>query len=109
MRTADGILVIEVNEPDPDLYVDGEKVTITWQNGGVKAEVRVKPGTRKVELKKGGFRAFGGEVTLDGTMDAPCSSPGSSPIHRRPQRKTCLTPRSMPRSTKQAKGLFAEA
>jgi hypothetical protein len=50
-RAADGILVVQVNEPDPDLYVDGEKVIIAWQNGGVKAEVGVKPGTRKVELK----------------------------------------------------------
>jgi serine/threonine protein kinase len=65
VRTADGILVVQVNEPDPDLYVDGEKVTAVWQNGGMKAEVTVKPGTRKVELKKDGFRAYGEEVTLE--------------------------------------------
>ena len=65
VRTADGTLVVEVNEPNPDVYVDGEKVTVAWQNGGVKAEVTVKPGTRKVELKKDGFRAFGEEVILE--------------------------------------------
>jgi serine/threonine protein kinase/formylglycine-generating enzyme required for sulfatase activity len=65
LRTADGILVLEVNEPNPDLYVDGEKVTVAWQNGGVKAEVGVKPGTRKVELKKDGFRVYGQEVMLE--------------------------------------------
>jgi formylglycine-generating enzyme required for sulfatase activity/serine/threonine protein kinase len=65
VRTADGILVVEVNEPNPDVYVDGEKVTVAWQNGGVKAEVGVKPGTRKVELKKDGFRVYGQEVTLE--------------------------------------------
>ncbi len=65
MRTADGILVVRVNEPSPDLYVDGEKVTVVWQDGGVKAEIGAKPGTRKVELKKGGFRAYGEEVTLE--------------------------------------------
>jgi serine/threonine protein kinase len=65
VRTANGILVVEVNVPNPDVYVDGEKVTVVWQNGGKKAEVGVKPGTRKVELKKDGFRAFGEEVTLD--------------------------------------------
>jgi len=65
VRTADGILVVQVNVPNPDLYVDGEKVTVAWQNGGVKAEVGVKPGTRKVELKKDGFRAYGEEVTLE--------------------------------------------
>ena len=65
VRTADGILVVQVNEPNPDLYVDGEKVTVAWQNGGVKAEIGVKPGTRKVELKKDGFSVFGQEVTLE--------------------------------------------
>jgi serine/threonine protein kinase/formylglycine-generating enzyme required for sulfatase activity len=65
VRTADGTLIVQVNEPNPDLYVDGEKVSIAWQNGGVKAEVGVKPGTRMVELKKDGFRVFGQEVTLE--------------------------------------------
>ena len=51
--------------PNPDLYVDGQKVTVVWQNGGKKAEVGVKPGTRKVELKKDGFSAYGEEVTLE--------------------------------------------
>ena len=65
VRTAGGILVVQVNVPNPDLYVDGEKVTVVWQDGGVKAEIGVKPGTRKVELKKGGFRDYGEEVTLE--------------------------------------------
>jgi serine/threonine protein kinase len=51
VTTAEGILVVQVNEPDPEFYVDGEKVTVAWQNGGLKAEVGFKPGTRKVELK----------------------------------------------------------
>ncbi len=65
LRTANGTLVVEVNVPNPDLYVDGQKVTVVWQNGGKKAEVGVKPGTRKVELKKDGFSAYGDEVTLE--------------------------------------------
>ncbi len=64
-RTADGILVIKVNEPNPELYVDGEKVTVSWQNGGMKAEVGVNAGKRKVELKKKGFSVYGKEVTLE--------------------------------------------
>src|SRR5262249_52685451 len=35
------------------------------QKEGVKAEIEVKPGTRKVELKKDGFIAYGTEVTLE--------------------------------------------
>jgi serine/threonine protein kinase/formylglycine-generating enzyme required for sulfatase activity len=64
LKTADGsILEIEVNEPNPDVFVDGEKVTVTWDNGGKKAEIRVQPG-RKVEVKKDGFTVTGGEVEI---------------------------------------------
>jgi hypothetical protein len=62
--TKDGILVVEVDEPNPDVYVDGEKVTVTWAKGGKKAEISIKPGTRKVEVKKDGFTVTGGEVEL---------------------------------------------
>jgi WD40 repeat protein/serine/threonine protein kinase len=64
VKTKEGILVLEVNEPNADVFVDGEKVTVTWADGGKKAEVRVKPGTRKVEVNKDGFRVHGEEVEL---------------------------------------------
>jgi hypothetical protein len=64
LRTPEGILVVEVNEPNPDVYVDGDKMTVTWGDGGKTALVRVRPGTHKVEVKKGGFTAFGDEVEL---------------------------------------------
>ena len=65
VRTPDGMLRVEVNEPHPDVYVDGTKMTVTWDKGGKKAEIRVKPGTRKVEVKKDGFTAVGEEVELE--------------------------------------------
>jgi hypothetical protein len=65
VKTKDGTLVVEVNEPGAEVYVDGERVTVTWGEGGKKAEVRVRPGTRKVEVKKAGFIARGEEVELE--------------------------------------------
>jgi serine/threonine protein kinase len=62
VKTADGILVLDVSEPNADVFVDGEKVTVSWADGGKTAVIRVKPGTRKVEVKKDGFTAFGEEV-----------------------------------------------
>ena len=48
VKTADGsILVIEVNEPNADVFVDGEKVAVTWDKGSKRAEIGVKPGTKK--------------------------------------------------------------
>jgi eukaryotic-like serine/threonine-protein kinase len=64
LKTAEVILVVEVNEPEPDVYVDGDKVTVTWGKDGKRAEVRLKPGTRKVELKKDDFTTISEEVEL---------------------------------------------
>lgn len=65
LRTPDGVLVVEVNEANPDVFVDGDKITVTWDKGGKKATIRVKPGTRKVEVKKEGFTAVGEDVEVE--------------------------------------------
>jgi WD40 repeat protein/serine/threonine protein kinase len=64
-KTPDGILIVEVNEPNPEVFIDGEKATMSWANGGKKAEIRVKLGTRKVEVKKDGFTVYGEEVEIE--------------------------------------------
>jgi formylglycine-generating enzyme required for sulfatase activity/tRNA A-37 threonylcarbamoyl transferase component Bud32 len=64
LRTPEGTLVVEVNVPKPEVYVDGDKVTVTWGEGGKTAVVGLRPGTRKVEVKKDGFTVFGEEVEL---------------------------------------------
>src|SRR5581483_8410848 len=43
----------------------GERVSVTWDNDGKKAEIRIKPGTRKVEVKKDGFTVVGEEVDVE--------------------------------------------
>jgi len=53
-----------VNEPNPDVFVDGEKVTVTWDKGGQRAEIAVKPGTHRVEVKKDGFTVYGEKVEI---------------------------------------------
>ena len=64
VKTADGILVVQVNEPNAEVFVDGDRVTVSWNDGGTKAEIHVKPGTRKVEVKKDGFSVDGKELTF---------------------------------------------
>ncbi|HEV3260242.1 MAG TPA: SUMF1/EgtB/PvdO family nonheme iron enzyme [Gemmataceae bacterium] len=65
LRTPEGILVVTVNEPTPDVYVDGDKMTVTWGKDGKAAVIGLKPGTHKVQVKKDGFSAFGEEVELE--------------------------------------------
>ncbi|HTU19362.1 MAG TPA: family 16 glycoside hydrolase, partial [Gemmataceae bacterium] len=64
LMTEEGTLVVEVNEANADVFVDGRTVKVSWQDGGKKAEIRVPPGTHKVEVKKGGFTAYGEEVKI---------------------------------------------
>jgi serine/threonine protein kinase len=63
VKTKEGVLEITVSEPGADVYVDGEKVTVTWGDGGKKAEITARPGA-KVEVRKDGFTVEGGEVTV---------------------------------------------
>jgi serine/threonine protein kinase len=60
----DALLVVEVNEPNPDVFVDDQRVRVTWGNGGHRAEIAVKPGMHEVAVRKDGFEADGKTVTL---------------------------------------------
>jgi hypothetical protein len=65
VRTPEGTLVLKVNVPNPDVYVDGEKVKVSWDKGGKEAEIRVRAGKQvEIELKKAGFGVFGQKVEL---------------------------------------------
>jgi hypothetical protein len=64
LKTPEGTLVVEVNVPNPDVYVDGGKMTVSWDKDGKRAEIRVQPGTREVVVTKDGFSAFGEQVAL---------------------------------------------
>ncbi len=65
VKTAEGGLIVEVSEPNCDVYVDGERITVAWNNGGKKAEIRVKAGIHKVEVRKDGFRVDATELTFE--------------------------------------------
>jgi WD40 repeat protein len=79
-----GILVVEVDEPDADIYVDGDKMSPRWSHGGKRAELRIKSGTHKVEVKKDGFAAFSEVADLqDGkefVLRAQVVRPGGEPV-----------------------------
>ncbi len=64
-KTADGVVVVKVNVPNPEVLVDGNRVTVTWADGGKQAEIHLPPGSRKIELKKDGFKAFGETVSIE--------------------------------------------
>ncbi len=64
IKTPEGILIIEVNEPGAEVFVDGDKATVKWDRDGNRAEVRVKPGERLVEVRKDGFEISAERLTF---------------------------------------------
>jgi len=65
VKTAQGIIVVKAHEPNLDIFVDGEKITVTWGEGGKHAEICAEAGRRYVEAKKGEFRVSGEVVTVE--------------------------------------------
>ena len=67
VKTREGILVLEVNEPDAEVFVDGAKVSVTWgkgEKGGRTATVNVPPGEHKIKVSKEGFSVAARKLTF---------------------------------------------
>ena len=64
VKTKEGILVVEVNESGTEVFVDGEQVEVIWAKGKKQATLTVKPGERKVEVKKEGFSVAAKRLTF---------------------------------------------
>jgi hypothetical protein len=63
VKTADGTIVVQVNEPDADVVIDGERVKVTTR-GEEPIEIRKPAGKHTLEVEKGGFKAESRELTL---------------------------------------------
>ncbi len=81
VKTKDGTLVVEMNEPNSNASVDGDKVNVSRPGGGA-AEVRAKPGNQ-VEVTAGGLTTRGEKVTLSDAgrevLSARIEKPGTPP------------------------------
>lgn len=65
LRTQTGTLVIENLPPDAQVTVDQEDVELRWNDGKDSATVRIKAGTRQVEVLSGGVTIAGETVTIE--------------------------------------------
>jgi hypothetical protein len=63
VKTKDGVIVLDNLPVGAEVFVDGDKVTVTWD--GNRAEIGVKPGTRQIVAKKDGIKVFGEEVEIE--------------------------------------------
>jgi serine/threonine protein kinase len=65
VKTKDGTIVLENLPAGAEILVDGEKVTVTWGADGKKAEIHVRPGTRKIVASRDGVEVIGEEVEIE--------------------------------------------
>jgi serine/threonine protein kinase len=65
LKTAEGTIVVDINEPGAEVSVNGGKVNVSWENGGKTAVIHLQPGTYKVGVTKDGFTAYGETVALE--------------------------------------------
>ena len=64
VRTTNGTIEL-VNLPgDAEVFVDDNKVKVTWPGGGKPAFITVKPGEHTVTVEKDGLQVDGREVTI---------------------------------------------
>ena len=64
VKTATGVIVLENLPEQAEVFVDGDKVTVTWPEAGGPAKVVVTASRHGVEVKKDGLRVFGDEVVV---------------------------------------------
>jgi hypothetical protein len=64
IKTRDGIIELHDLDRDAEVFVDGDKAVVTWGDGEKQAEVRVKPGTHDVEVKRGGLTVAGKKLSV---------------------------------------------
>ncbi|MGD0283963.1 MAG: serine/threonine-protein kinase, partial [Dissulfurispiraceae bacterium] len=67
MKTSEGTLVVEVNEPGAKVEVSDEegKVEITEQSGEGKLVFSIDPGKHRLKVQKEGFEFFAQDFTLE--------------------------------------------
>jgi formylglycine-generating enzyme required for sulfatase activity/serine/threonine protein kinase len=57
-KTAAGTLVVEIDQPGAEVYVDGHRYSITPAGDREPVQVEVQEGTRQLKVVKGGFETF---------------------------------------------------
>jgi hypothetical protein len=63
-KPKDGVLVVEVDQPGAEVYVDGRRHAITRPDGKEPVSIKVQEGSRQLKVVKGGFETFTREVTV---------------------------------------------
>jgi len=64
MRTPEGTLIVEVNQPDAEISVDDGKVTLKSPSDSEPVEVEVDEGKHTLKITKGGFHTFAREFEI---------------------------------------------
>ncbi len=65
VKTPNGVIVLENFPEDAEVFVDRDKVSLSWSKDDGPIELSVRSGKRGIEVKKHGLKLFGEEITID--------------------------------------------
>ena len=109
VKTRDGVVVLENLPEQAEVYVDGNKITVTWPDGGVPAEITVPAGEHGVQVKMDGMTTFGEEVRVDAGGRRGLESSWSGPrpeeprVGNRVSRTVRRSPHLLPRTRRRGR------
>lgn len=89
LKTKEGTLIVEVDQPDATVQVDDKQaVRVTQKDGKWTVSISVDPGKHRLKVEKDGFNVYGKELEI--------TSGGETPITAKlvPLEKTVLVPAS---------------
>lgn len=64
VKTSEGVIVLSDVPPDADVFIDGDKITLTWPGEGKSLEIRAVAGERKLEVKQAGVSIYERELIV---------------------------------------------
>ncbi len=65
------LIVLEIDQPGAEVFVDGDKISVTVPGGGKSVEIKAEPGLHKLRIRKEGFEVVTREVELKAGKSKP--------------------------------------
>jgi len=111
-KTKDGVIMLEELPKDAVVFLDRERIAVTWPGGGKTAEITVHAGRHELQVRRNGFKMFGEEVSIEAGHQKrirvslePLVTPGSTSAAADPANKPSDTGGQTPKTITNSIGM----
>jgi serine/threonine protein kinase len=71
VKTAEGVVVLEIDQPGAEVFVDGNKINVIVPGDDKPIEIKTEPGKHKLRISKEGFVAVAKEIEFQTGKSEP--------------------------------------